>query len=175
MARPFTFDLESCRDLLLKMERELERLNGTDVRQEVIDHGFNFAVTAWHMTEWAWADMGDKHQLKLEIRKELGKPPSKLSRDDFQKYVCEKSKPIDYCRVIATASKHLGVDHPSEFEAITSAKPTGPVLVSGEFGLSIDARATLKIVVDGERLPAIDIFELALAYWTTFIHENQIA
>ena len=39
MVRPFTFDLESCRDLLLKMERELERLNGTDI--------FELALAYW--------------------------------------------------------------------------------------------------------------------------------
>ena len=52
VAPPETFALDSSRDMLEKLKREIERLAGSIIRQEVVDHGLNAAMTAWHLTDW---------------------------------------------------------------------------------------------------------------------------
>ena len=77
--REYTFDLETCRDLLDKLDRELKRIRGTNNRLELADHGYNFAITAWHISEWAWAAMDHKYDLKIQIAKAIDISPAKLS------------------------------------------------------------------------------------------------
>ena len=50
----YSFALRSPADLLEKLKRELERLQQDETYQS--DHAFNFAVTAWHMTDWVHND-----------------------------------------------------------------------------------------------------------------------
>ena len=40
---PKTFAINSSRDMLEKLKREIERLAGSIIRQEVVDHGLNAA------------------------------------------------------------------------------------------------------------------------------------
>src|SRR5437899_1846509 len=54
---PKTFAINSSRDLLEKLKREIERLAGSIIRQEVVDHGLNAAMTAWHLTDWTWGEI----------------------------------------------------------------------------------------------------------------------
>jgi|SRR5689334_12328999 hypothetical protein len=57
VAPPETFALDSSRDMLEKLKREIERLAGSIIRQEVVDHGLNAAMTAWHLTDWTWREI----------------------------------------------------------------------------------------------------------------------
>ena len=57
VAAPETFALDSSRDMLEKLKREIERLAGSIIRQEVVDHGLNAAITAWHLTDWTWREI----------------------------------------------------------------------------------------------------------------------
>jgi hypothetical protein len=53
--RDKTFALENCRDLLNKLEREIDRLSAARDRDDLttmIDTAFNAAVTAWHLCDW---------------------------------------------------------------------------------------------------------------------------
>jgi hypothetical protein len=62
--RDKTFALENCRDLLRKLEREIERF--TAARDDVegrIDHAFNIVVTAWHLC--ATGCFGDLKNLQI--------------------------------------------------------------------------------------------------------------
>jgi hypothetical protein len=54
---PPTFAINSSRDMLEKLKREIERLAGSIIRQEIVDHGVNAAMTAWHLTEWTWREI----------------------------------------------------------------------------------------------------------------------
>ena len=40
---PQTFDLDTSRDMLEKLDREVERIRATDVRADLADHCFNAA------------------------------------------------------------------------------------------------------------------------------------
>ena len=50
-----TFGFTSRRDILAKLERELGRLDTAKTLEKAADHASNAAVTAWHLSEWAWA------------------------------------------------------------------------------------------------------------------------
>jgi hypothetical protein len=39
--------MQSSRDMLEKLRREIDRLAGSIIRQEIVDHGLNAAMTAW--------------------------------------------------------------------------------------------------------------------------------
>src|SRR5262245_40371143 len=54
---PKTLAINSSRDMLEKLRREIDRLAGSIIRQEIVDHGLNAAMTAWHLTEWTWREI----------------------------------------------------------------------------------------------------------------------
>jgi hypothetical protein len=168
---PRTFELRSCRDMMAKMERELERVRSAGSERGILtDHGINFAWTAWHMADWVWADMtgAQRHQVAVEA----GADPNKFVLADFQPYVCSKSRALALCRIIATAAKHsecrFGAD--IDMDPDVSLGPTFFVA-----GVSTPQRRwVLKLDVDGDRVPATEVFEAALGYWTEFIYPRQI-
>ena len=43
-------------------------------REKLSDHGINFAVTAWHLTDWVWRDIKGRHKLKTRIATAVGVP-----------------------------------------------------------------------------------------------------
>jgi hypothetical protein len=61
---PKTFAINSSRDMLEKLKREIERLAGSIIRQEVVDHGLNAAMTAWHLTDWTWKEIRNSPRLR---------------------------------------------------------------------------------------------------------------
>src|SRR5262249_60462050 len=54
---PKTLAMQSSRDMLEKLRREIDRLAGSIIRQEIVDHGLTAAMTAWHLTDWAWREI----------------------------------------------------------------------------------------------------------------------
>src|SRR5262245_51504026 len=98
--RPQTFALETCRDMLEKLDREASRFEAADNQSDRADHAFNAAVTAWQVCDWVFRDL-TQHQrahLKLKTLTQL----QARSRVDCRE--------LHLCRIIATASKHWEVD-----------------------------------------------------------------
>ena len=181
--RSATFDLVSCRDLLHKLERELDWIRRSNGREQLADLGFNFAVTAWHLTDWVWADLKGAHELKAALAAEAGVRAPELSLNEFQDLMRGRSDDLNYCRLIATASKHVGTDHlpgdPGSLTATGSAAPSTVLLGGGPLATSPLAvggggKYVLKIIVDGKRIRAVEVFERVLEYWTQFIYGHQI-
>ena len=88
-----TFDIRSCRDLCLKLEREFGRLQTETDREHLNDHTLNFALTAWHLIDWIWEA---RERGILEFRQELAAaadqwPPGGQGRTAFREYVCTQS------------------------------------------------------------------------------------
>ena len=59
--------MQSSRDMLEKLRREIDRLAGSIIRQEIVDHGLNAAMTAWHLTDWAWREIQGSTRLPTLI------------------------------------------------------------------------------------------------------------
>ena len=168
---PRTFELRSCRDMMRKMERELDRVkdSGSD-RGALTDHGINFAWTAWHMADWVWADMTDRQRRQVAL--EAGSNPDRFELAEFQPYLCRKIGELAYCRIIATAAKHSECRFGAEvdFGPDISLGPTFNVA-----GVPAPQRRwVLKMDVGKERVPASEVFDSVLTFWTNFVYGRQI-
>jgi len=81
---PKTFAINSSRDMLEKLRREIECLARSIIRQEVVDHGLNAAMTAWHLTDWTWKEIKDSPRLR-SLATRAGTPIRELKQ--FQEFV----------------------------------------------------------------------------------------
>ena len=63
----YAFALGTPADLLEKLSREIERFRQDEQNQS--DHAFNFAVTAWHITDWVYKDTRQRALSQFEIRR----------------------------------------------------------------------------------------------------------
>ncbi|MBR1332828.1 hypothetical protein [Bradyrhizobium ottawaense] len=163
-SREQTFAFENCRELVQKLSREIDRYRevvGSDeehdwdalirVVDQLKDSAFNAAVTAWHLCDWVFNDMTAEQREKLGFKK-LG---------DLQTYVRKHCRELHLCRQAATASKHWTVEqHPD---------PDVQVVVTGETGW------TIYFVDQGKKIPADNVFEMALSFWIEFIYSHGIA
>jgi hypothetical protein len=127
---PKTFAINSSRDMLEKLRREIERLAHSIIRQEVVDHGLNAAMTAWHLTDWTGKEIKDIQHLypqplpsthahtRFVIWKRLisprlrslatraGAPIRELKQ--FQEFVKRDCTDLAYCEGIAVSTKRFG-------------------------------------------------------------------
>src|SRR5258705_13103099 len=101
--QPQTFSIENCRDMLEKLDWEIDQLKHALATQlvEHLKYGcFNAAVTAWQLADWVHADLTDEQRKALGIGNNLG---------DLQEKVRTECRELYLCRQIATASKHQKV------------------------------------------------------------------
>jgi hypothetical protein len=168
--RDKTFAFENCRDLLRKLEREIERFREAQDQDDVEllkDLAFNISVTAWHLCDWTFADLTSlqRQQLNLNTLEAL-KQHALLCRD------------IHLCRQAATASKHWEISsHPDpNVSVIVTANSTLATRASHPALLIANqSRWTIYFVDDQDVRAATDVFDGALAYWTQMIYPNGIA
>jgi hypothetical protein len=162
-SRDQAFALESCRDLLEKLDRELDRYRAVagrdqnepqalfDLVNQLKDSAFNAAVTAWQLGDWVFNDMTPEHRQALAIN----------SLGDLFSHVKKNCRALYLCRHAATASKHW----------IVNKNPDDKVRVQVEY----EAGWTVNFIDDGVKTPAELVFALALEFWTNFIYEHGIA
>lgn len=163
-SREQTFAFANCRELLEKLDREIDRYREVAGRDELLepdallrlvdqlkDSAFNASVTAWHLCDWVFNDMTLAQQQKLNLTK-LG---------DLQEHARTSCRALHLCRQAATASKHWIVNQ--------HADPTVQVVVTGETGW------TIYFVDGGRKIPAEQVFADALSFWTGFIYTQGIA
>lgn len=173
--KPQTFDVRSCRDLRDKLERELERLRRATSHEDVIDHGMNFVLTAWHLVDWTWAGM--KHTPELRSRLACDE------KKDFQRFMFERCPDLRYCQIVATASKHLQCNHHPDnpdFDPLVAPGEIKWVNKQGEEfwwtnnkseKITFTSNAwDLWIVERNSRRRAAEVFEAVLRCWTQFIN-----
>jgi hypothetical protein len=150
--RDQTFAFESCRDVLLKLEREIDRYRvavHVDDVEGMKDTAFNIAVTAWHLCDWVFNDMNAEQRTRLGIH-EFG---------DMSKRALE-CRALHIFRQIATASKHWKVvkRRNDAVKAIVAAAPDWTIVFEDSRG----------------RMTADEAFQQALSFWTEFIYPNGI-
>ena len=179
---PPTFAINSSRDMLEKLKREIERLAGSIIRQEIVDHGLNAAMTAWHLTDWAWSEIeGSTRRPTLTAR--AGAPIRELKQ--FQELVKRNCAELAYCEGIAISTKHFAFSKLPVFSTkVTERFKIGQVPISkdgvatlhqfspiGE-NITYTAQAAELWITDGRPLtPAAEILENAYQWWRKFIDE----
>src|SRR6266568_1665922 len=102
---PKPFAINSSRDVLEKLKREIERLAGSIIRQEVIDHGLNAAMTAWHLTDWTWREIQGSIPRLRSLTARAGTSIKELKQ--FQEFVKRNCAELAYCERIAVSTKHF--------------------------------------------------------------------
>lgn len=168
---PYGYKLHSPKSLLGKMDRELARVQKDKKWQS--DHAFNFAVTAWHMTDWLWHYAEETNPGQREYF-------GRTNKKRFQNFVRGESKALDICMDLANGAKHFHVSRQTKvaLSADVSAKEIqGGSL--GSFVLDVDQLGgtiqVLKIrLADGTSVLPKDIFKEALEFWYAFCRQHGI-
>jgi hypothetical protein len=163
-SRDQTFAYENCRDLVEKLDREIDRyceVAGNDqvlepnvllkLVDQLKDSAFNASVTAWHLCDWVFNDLSEEQRQKLGF----------VQLGDLQNHVRKECRALHLCRKAATASKHWRVEKHADFTVQT--------VVTGETGW------TIYFVDSGKKIPADQVFIAARDFWATFIRDNHIA
>src|SRR5262245_6809440 len=164
-ARPQTFALENCRNLLDKLKREIERFsaggNNIETRK---DFAFNAAVTAWALCDWVFDDMPSALRDKYKIH----------NVNQMREYARHHCRALHLCRQVATASKHYTVDNfadpaANSFLTVKRTVPQAPI------PLHFPPGCFVYFVDDNEKREAEHVFDDAFRFWTQFIYGSEIA
>jgi hypothetical protein len=149
--RDKTFAFENCKDMLSKLEREIDRyarVEGSDV-EAMKDLAFNIAVTGWHLCDWIFMDLRSDQRDALNIHT--------LAEMQQRAQSC---RALHIFRQVATASKHWTISNRPDHavKVVVAALPGWRIWFEDDQG----------------ELPANVVFEEALSFWTTFIYQNAI-
>jgi hypothetical protein len=150
-----TFELHDSRDMLEKLQWELDNLflrQRHDIKVCQY-HAFNCAVTAWHVTDWLWHDMSSALRSALQLNR----------FEDFQAYVCKACPALNLCRQIANGSKHCLVERKPD--------PTISAVISDGEGNDYGN----PVIVEGDiRHMADEVFYKALFWFKVFVQDSNI-
>jgi hypothetical protein len=159
------FVLRGCGDLLEKLRYETGGLSATE-RHDVMGRAytvFNCAVTAWHMTDWVWAELDPKQR---EEAQRLAGTDYKIKETDprpLQAYARNVCEALKLCELIANGSKHYVLRSP---DALVS---TGMTDGEGkDYGNPI-------VTVDGNERLVGDVLWQAVYWWETFLANWRVA
>src|SRR5215471_19826303 len=180
--QPKTRAMQSSRDMLEKLRREIDRLAGSIIRQEIVDHGLNAAMTAWHLTDWAWREIqGATRRPTLAAR--AGAPIRELKQ--FQELVKRNCAELAYCEDIAISTKHFTFSKLPVFSTkVTERFKINPDPIGKDGGvtrhqfsptgetITYTAQAAELWITDGKSLtPAAEVLEHAFQWWRKFFNE----
>jgi hypothetical protein len=183
---PKTLAMQASRDMLEKLRREIDRLASSIIRQEIVDHGLNAAMTAWHLTDWAWREIQGSTRLPT-LTARAGAPIRELKQ--FQELVKRNCAELAYCEGIAISTKHFAFSKLPVFSTkVTERFKIGPVPISKDGVAALDqlspigenitytAQAAELWITDGRSLtPAAEVLEHAFQWWRKFINEMSMS
>ena len=174
--------MNSSRDMLEKLRREIDRLAGSIIRQEIVDHGLNAAMTAWHLTDWVWREIqGSTRRPTLTAK--AGVPIRELK--EFQELVKRNCAELAYCEGIAISTKHYTFWKLPMFSTkVTERFKINPDPIGKDGGatrhqfsptgetITYTAQAGELWITDGRSLtPAAEVLEHAFQWWRKFFNE----
>lgn len=134
-----------------------------------VDAAINFAITAWHMTDWLWVQHEDKLREHFDVN----------SRREFQDEMRRRCPGLAVCDVIANAAKHGGVanarkDRPY-IETVLIAHPVGEGAGGAELiAVLAQRRWSLIIEVDGIPQEPRVLFNRTFLFWHQFIQQHCV-
>jgi hypothetical protein len=151
--------------LLDKLSREIDRYREVAGRDELDpeahlklvdqlkDSAFNASVTAWQLCDWVFKDMAPDQRQKLNFEKVI----------DLQNHARRNCRALHLCRQAATASKHWVVDdyYDPDVQVVVAHDGT-----TGWIAYFVDR---------GQEQPADYVFDMAYAFWNSFIRDHGVA
>lgn len=183
-----SFGLQKPRDWCEKLVREFDRLKASPTdKHDTIDHGINFAITAWHMVDWVWVlHFRDRPDDQKRLGLSLGENANATDPPwPFREATLSQCPALTYCRDICNGTKHVVLTRGGTPEALlTTASTTvtdpGFMLGSSRLGVGVllDEPAVihrLKIVdQDGTRLYALAEFGKVMTFWKQFLKDHGL-
>jgi hypothetical protein len=179
----YSFGIQGWQDGLAKLKRELERLNQRSCSEsDLSDHSINFAITAWHLTDWIWPALAGKHSLLLQFAKDVECPPQDFDILQFKRLCILTCPPLELCQLVTNASKHA-IQSPSADRRKASKTPAAPteyVRVARRtvrhLGIGFGGgrfKVTRAEIVRGARSdPAALLFQQVLDFWSSFAERH---
>ncbi len=168
------FRMRSVHDIFRKLYRERRRfeLAGSDNegRQNQVDAAVNFAITAWHMTDWVWQRQERELCERFGVR----------CKREFLNKMREQCPDLKVCDVIANAAKHGGTadkreDRP-EIETVLVAEPVAEGGAGVElYAVVADRKWSLRIEVNGRSEDPHALFYRVFGFWSQFIQQHCVA
>ena len=168
------FRMRSVHDIFRKLGREKRRfekaeLNG-EGRADQVDAAINFAITAWHLTDWVWSQR--KHALReyFDVN-DIG---------GFQNEMRRLCPNLAVCDVIANAAKHGGTAHKREDRPEIETILVADSVTKGAAGVELFAAPahrqwSLEIEVDGTRVDPLELLNSVFFFWHKFIQQHCVA
>jgi hypothetical protein len=183
---PKTLAINSSRDMLEKFKREIDRLAGSIIRQEIVDHGLNAAMTAWHLSEWTWREIQGSTPRIRSLTEKAGTSIRELKQ--FQQFVKRDCAELAYCEGIAISTKHFTFSKLPVFSTkVIERFKINPDPIGKDGGatrhqfsptgetVSYTAQASELWITDGRSLTsAAEVLEDAYQWWRNFIDEMSI-
>jgi hypothetical protein len=170
------FALATPAHLLSKLSWELRQLRkalaskSDDVWENHVRayHAFNFAVTAWHLTDWVWATAPD--DLKRQISDSLGQC-SNLS--EFKQALARRARAIRICQQIANGSKHMILSYPDPTVRVEVVSQYVPPLAGTMQAGDPLGKYELHLMIWDKHVQrsAVDVFDEAFQNWCDFLAE----
>jgi len=171
------FDLNSCRDLLGKLERELVRLEYSLDRFDRADHVANFAIWAWRMTEWVHGEIAARAPLRRRFAEACGASADAFDLNCFQTYVEGRQgcPALACCRAIAMAARDAESGDPPAPAVVVQLRPATGGSSGAELTQWKASQWLLRAGAGAEAVPDVELCQAVLQFWTDFIHANHIA
>jgi len=166
--------------MLMKLEREIARLALAKERLDVIDHGLNVAMTAWHLVDWEWADIKRSRGRRVEIAAKAGIQADTLDKEAFMHFALKECAELRYCRGITNSAKHfVATSEVQKFETGAAPAEINWMNNQGQRVTFVNSKGEAVIfttnawdlwITDGD-VPqrAADVFGSAFAWWKQLI------
>ena len=196
------FGITTPSDMLAKLKREVNRVaDASFLHDELVDHGNQCAITAWHITDWVWRARFENDTVAQD---DLVAPDSNLRKKGggkyrdiprwFKEYLTRECPELALCQDIANGFKHVIATIPERRESpgvvnVTASASVAPSEVF-ELGHSVLGYAGLggpgftpegtmyRLKIEdshGIRHDAVDVFNRVVAFWNRFLHMNHLA
>jgi hypothetical protein len=184
-AVPNAYGLQSSRDMLMKLEREMTRLASAHGQLDVIDHGLNVAMTAWHLVDWVRADIKRLPDWRVAVAEKIGLQAKVLKYTDFENYAREQCPELRYCRIVTNSAMHAHCQLIPGDPKFNSDAASSPVPITwrnkggqpiywlnnqGEQVTFTSEAWDLWIIEGEERRRAVEVYERAIAWWSQLIN-----
>jgi len=168
------FKMRSVHDIFRKLRNEKRRFEKAESngegRADQVDAAINFAITAWHVTDWVWG----QHEHALREYFDVNE------KWEFQDKIRRKCSDLAVCDVIANAAKHGGAAYKKmgrpDVETILVAHPVANDAAGVELvAVQTDLQWSLEIEVDGKRNDPLELFNRVFLFWHKFIQKHCVA
>jgi hypothetical protein len=173
------FQLSTPRHMFMKLHWELDGLREIlkPQREDLSGHitaayfAFNFAVSAWHLSDWTWESFEGDGQTEVAAKLGLDFSSAKNERQKLELYqdkLRELCPALAICWDIANGSKHMTDRQKSDVKvgmdwSVRDARADEPFLSNYTYELYVKTA--------GKKQNAVEVFEDVYSFWRRFLED----